>query len=74
MMITAERLIELGFEKKKINKSEFYNNENYILKPELGQWLICANHAGTIVTTKLVIETEAELERHYLESTGRNLK
>lgn len=73
-MITAERLIKLGFDKKEIDGSVFYDKENYILKPELGQWLICANHNGTIVTTKLVIETEAELENHYLESTGKNLK
>lgn len=72
-MITAKRLTQLGFEKKEMHDSVFYNKENYILKPELGQWLICANHNGTIITTKLLIETEIELAKNYFESTGNKL-
>ena len=73
-MLKAERLIELGFEKKKISGSVYYDKEDYILKSELGRWLTCANHEGIIITTLLVIDTEQELEKHYLESTGKNLK
>jgi hypothetical protein len=73
-MLTADRLIEIGFEKKEIQGSVYYDKDNYILKPELGKWLTCANHDGTIITTLLIIETEQELEKHFLESTTKNLK
>jgi hypothetical protein len=73
-MITAARLIELGFEKKEISGSVYYAKDDYILKSELVKWLTCANHEGIIITTLLVIATEQELEKHYLESTSKNLK
>jgi hypothetical protein len=52
----------------------YYDKDDYILKSELGKRLTCANHEGIIITTLLVIATEQELEKHYLESTSKNLK
>jgi hypothetical protein len=73
-MITAKKLIKLGFERKEIQGQEYYEKENYILKSELGKWLICSRDDGIITTTLFVIETEKELEKHYKESTKKSLK
>ncbi len=71
--LTSERLIELFFTRKTLGIYEYYEKNNFILKPELGQWLFCANHNGTIVTTLLVIQSEIELAMLYHWATSSNL-
>ena len=73
MNITANRLLELKFEEKESNGCQYFERNNFILKPELGCWLFCANHNGYIVTTLLVIQTELELASLYHQSVKTNL-
>ena len=72
-LLTEQRLLELSFIKKGNNSDEYFEKNNFILKPELGLWLFCANHNGIIVTTLLVIETELELAMLYSKSTKLNI-
>ena len=72
-MLTANRVIELSFEKKEFNGKVYYERRNFILKPEAGGLLFCANHNGTIITTLLVIQTEFELAALYHQAISENL-
>ncbi len=72
-MLTRDRLIELHFEERKMLEQIYFVNKGFILKPELGKWLFCAEHDGYIITTMLWIETEFELATIYYQSTQINL-
>ena len=72
-MLTEERLNELGFDRRILNGEPYFIRNGFILKTELGKWLLCAEHSGYIVTTLLWIETEMELAMLYNKSTNSNL-
>lgn len=74
MKITEKYLKEVGFEVTQINGIKMYNLNGYKLKSELGSWLIIGEHNGVDLTGLEVIDTIAELEKHYIESTGSKLK
>lgn len=74
-MITVKRLLDLGFNEKIIDGHNYYELDKYILIPVLGNyWLISSNHDRILTTGEFpVIQTIDELQRHYFESTGKNI-
>lgn len=76
MIITAASLIEFGFVKKVSGGHDYYELDKYVLIPVLGNyWLISSNFNNILTTVTFpVIQTVEDLKRHYLESTGKNLK
>jgi len=72
-MLTRDRLIKLHFEEREMLGQIYFESNGFILKPELGKWLFCAEHDGYIIATMLWIETELELATIYYQSTQKNL-
>ena len=76
MMLTAASLIEFGFGKKKRSGHDYYELDKYVLIPVLGNYCLISSNFNNILTTGTfpVIQTVEDLKKHYLESTGKNLK
>ncbi len=72
--ISADILIQLGFEMKSSESHIYYEKNGYILALDFGVWKICSNESGQILTTNLYIENIDELNRHYKETTGKNIE
>ena len=73
MKIDIFYLHQIGFKSSETNGSLVYDLNGYKLKPELGSWLVIGEHNGNDLTGLEVIDTVKELEKHYLESTGKHL-
>jgi hypothetical protein len=74
MKITEKYLEDIGFEVTVVGGAVVYDLNGYKLKPELGSWLIIGENSGIDLTGLEVIDTVEELEKHYIESTGNQLK
>ena len=74
MKIDEKYLKQLGFVATLIKENVVYDLNGYKLKPELGSWLIIGENSGINLTGLEVIDNIEELERHYFESTGNQLK
>lgn len=74
-MITVQRLLNLGFVEKVSDGHFYYELNKYILIPVLGSyWLISSNHDNILTSGDFpVIQKFEELQRHFFESTGRNI-
>lgn len=71
--LTIEKLKIFSFTERECSGQKYYERNGFILKPELGKWVFCAEHSGYIITTLLYIETELELAMLYKQSTNKNL-
>lgn len=66
-MLTAKRLVELGFKRKTEKETVYFENDKLCLFLTAGVWALGSNY-GALATSNIYIETEEELIKFIKES------